>query len=118
MAAPRRGRGHPRYGYRDKRRLARDGPAGILDTLHQPAKVAKTAAKVPKPKPPPPKKPRKPRGGTSAFQGVCRKHDKWEAQICTGGKKQYIGIFQVERDAAVAYDAARAELGLEPINFP
>lgn len=53
-------------------------------------------------------------GGSSRFKGVTwrERGQKWEAQIHTGGRWLYLGQFQDERDAALAYNAAAlAEFG-------
>jgi hypothetical protein len=60
------------------------------------------------------------RGGTSRFKGVSRKGNKWVAQIKVANKKQHLGYFDDEREAALAYDAAAREAfaGFAKLNFP
>lgn len=62
------------------------------------------------------------RFGTSEFKGVSRhsKNPVWVAHITFRGKNRYLGSFQVESDAARAYDAAAAEAFGEfaHLNFP
>lgn len=47
-------------------------------------------------------------GFTSVYKGVSWnvRSDKWRAQIWTGGKSYWLGLYAVEEDAARAYDAA------------
>lgn len=52
------------------------------------------------------------RPGSSIYKGVswvphCK---KWCAQITHNGKRRYLGVFQEERDAAIAYNGAANEL--------
>lgn len=60
--------------------------------------------------------------GSSAFKGVCWHKDtgKWYAQIRHMNKRQYLGVYESEIDAAKAYDeAARALYGeFAVVNFP
>jgi hypothetical protein len=60
--------------------------------------------------------------GKSAFKGVYRRCDgrKWSAQIIFNGKMNYLGSFETEIDAAMAYDsAARNHHGaFARLNFP
>lgn len=46
------------------------------------------------------------KGSSSKYKGVfyVKKEKKWRAQICLKGKKQYIGTFTNDRDAAIARD--------------
>ena len=46
--------------------------------------------------------------GASAYRGVCyrKQYHKYRAQICIAGKKKELGMFQLEEDAAEAYDKA------------
>ena len=50
----------------------------------------------------------------SVFKGVTyngvSKSNPWTAQINADGKHYYVGIYQTEREAAVAYDAAAVRL--------
>lgn len=43
---------------------------------------------------------------------------KWEAQITHNGNRVKIGRFLKLEEAALAYDRARVERGLSPVNFP
>lgn len=60
------------------------------------------------------------RGGTSIYKGVYRKHASWYAEINAYGKKQRLGRFSSEIDAARAYDDAARELhgSYARLNFP
>ena len=45
--------------------------------------------------------------GTSKFYGVSRyKNTKWRAEGSFGGAHKHLGFFDIEEDAAIAYDAA------------
>lgn len=61
-------------------------------------------------------------GGTSKYKGVSfrRKRKKWTAQLFTNGKQTFIGDFNSEIDAAVAYDKAALKNNGEfaYLNFP
>jgi len=61
-------------------------------------------------------------GGTSEFKGVRwhKGNKKWEAQIQNNGKYEYIGNFDVEIDAAKAYDKRAIEIfgDCALLNFP
>lgn len=52
------------------------------------------------------------RGGSSRFKGVSwnKSKRKWQAQIMKDGKRQYLGYFVCEKEAAAAYNAAAIEL--------
>mgnify|MGYP002412235372 FL=1 len=53
---------------------------------------------------------RKAKGGTSSsFKGVARFRNGWQAQIIVDGKNLYLGRYQDEHEAALAYDAAAVE---------
>ena len=47
-------------------------------------------------------------GASSAFRGVTwsKSHKKWQAQIGHNGTTIYLGMFDVEEDAALSYDIA------------
>lgn len=47
--------------------------------------------------------------GTSDYLGVQKKRKKWEARICSAGKKLRLGIFETQKDAAKAYNKAAAK---------
>lgn len=59
---------------------------------------------------------------TSRFRGVHWNSEcnRWQAQIMFGSKKFYLGLFSVEKDAAVAYDRKAVELfgQFSQPNFP
>lgn len=42
--------------------------------------------------------------GSSRFNGVSKKGNKWIAQATVEGKSKYIGMFRYEEDAAKAYN--------------
>ncbi len=48
----------------------------------------------------------RPRIGLSNFKGVCLIEGKWAARIQAGGNRIYLGYYDDERDAAIAYDEA------------
>jgi hypothetical protein len=52
------------------------------------------------------------RNGTSQYKGVCRLSaaGKWRAAICYEGRSIYIGCYEYEQDAAIAYDDMAIEL--------
>lgn len=54
----------------------------------------------------------KPKGGTSKFKGVSwrKQEQKWKASICKNGKREAIGLFDEEIDAAIAHDRKAEEL--------
>ena len=49
---------------------------------------------------------------TSRFKGVCFKKDRtnWHAQIMKNGKNYYLGVFDSEEDAALAYNEAAQKM--------
>jgi hypothetical protein len=49
--------------------------------------------------------------GSSRYRGVTRDQDRrmWIAQIAVGGKRQHLGRFATEQEAALAYNAAALE---------
>jgi hypothetical protein len=65
---------------------------------------------------------RKPRRGltSSGFKGVYKQAGKIYASIHAGGRRNFLGVFESEIDAAVAYDkAARKHFGeFACCNFP
>jgi hypothetical protein len=60
------------------------------------------------------------RPGTSRFKGVCRKREKWRAQIVKDGKQKSLGTYTTEEAAAHSYDRAALEMFGEfaNLNFP
>lgn len=64
----------------------------------------------------------KQKGCTSKYRGVSwqKKMQKWAAQVTKCGKNTHIGLFDVEEDAAKAWDSAAIENGYfnEALNFP
>jgi len=57
---------------------------------------------------------------TSLFKGVCHQRNKWRAYIVVDGKQIHLGLFEVEIDAAMAYDQKAIELfgDFACLNFP
>ena len=55
---------------------------------------------------------RRSHGGTSKYKGVslCRKNNKWQAQIKHNRKSKWIGQYEKEKDAAKAYNKKAKEL--------
>lgn len=62
------------------------------------------------------------RGSTSRFKGVNWnvRRKRWRARICVAGTRTELGWFEVEGDAARAYDAAAREAhgAFARLNFP
>ncbi len=60
------------------------------------------------------------RGGTSQFKGVSRHRKKWQVSIRADGKRFFLGVFDKEIEAALAYDREailhHGEFAL--LNFP
>jgi hypothetical protein len=65
-------------------------------------------------------KKRYPSGTSSAYKGVDLHGGRWRAQIAKDGVRRHLGLFDSERDAALAYDAAARNLHGEfaRLNFP
>ena len=63
---------------------------------------------------------RKSRGKSSEFRGVCRHQCRWMARIFIGGRGIFLGSFDIESAAAMAYDiAANKHFGeFAQLNFP
>ena len=51
-------------------------------------------------------------GGTSQYKGVCwhKKHKKWQARVMVNYKRIYLGYYDNEKEAALAYNKAALEL--------
>lgn len=49
-------------------------------------------------------------GVTSQYKGVTRKDSKWIARIGFSGREIYLGVYEKEIDAALAYDKKASEL--------
>lgn len=49
------------------------------------------------------------KGSVSKFKGVIRARKKWSAQIAINRKSTYLGMFEREEDAALAYNFAALE---------
>ena len=64
----------------------------------------------------------KPRKGTSSYKGVywARQCQRWRASITVHGKTRWLGVFQDEIEAAMAYDVAAQTLcgAFARTNFP
>lgn len=56
---------------------------------------------------------------SSRFRGVhwFKRYSKWQAQIMCDGKKKHLGYFDVEEDAAKAWNKAASELGFSAEAF-
>jgi hypothetical protein len=58
------------------------------------------------------------RGSSSKFRGVSldKRSNKWVASITIAGERAHLGTFEIEEDAARAFDERAASLG-RPVNF-
>ncbi len=65
---------------------------------------------------------KKPRGAFSSFKGVCwhKQRRRWRAYIRQESHQKHLGLFNIEEEAALAYDtAARIRFGeFARLNFP
>lgn len=43
---------------------------------------------------------------SSRFKGVYKRDNRWQVNICFGGKLKYVGFFRTEVEAAIAYNEA------------
>ena len=66
-----------------------------------------------------PKKKKLASNNTTGFRGVCKKGNRFEAQITISGKPQTIGTFGTAKEAAEAYDQAalQAKFPRSELNF-
>ena len=56
----------------------------------------------------------------TGFNGVCKRGEKFSAQIRIGGNNQFIGSFGTTKEAAIAFDLAaiQAKRPKSDLNFP
>lgn len=48
---------------------------------------------------------------TSRFPGISKNYNQWQSDIYVNGKRQHLGLFPTEEEAAVAYRNAVAGIG-------
>ena len=57
---------------------------------------------------------------TTGYNGVCKRRERFSAQICVDGKRRSLGTYDTPKEAALAYDRAvvQHKLSSSKLNFP